>query len=196
MLALRSVASALSERALCETLQPVLRSAWQPAIDGVRRAASAAEMPKEARMKAWQTRLAAGEEINPCQSRDHPAVQAGLIEASDEQLSLQESYSPWSRCFGCGAPLRAISTCSAHVSSTTMRPAVSGHALEARAALIGTMHRSYVMGTSNTHLRDSFMRRECCALAQHGEALLQDPLRARTACIWSRSAPQRASPQK
>ena len=107
MHALRSVA-ALSERAVVEVLQPVLRSAWQPALDSVRSASGAAEMPEVSRIQTWQTRLAAGENINPCGAKDHPAVQAGLIEAAEEQMSLQESYSPWSRCFGCGAvPARA-----------------------------------------------------------------------------------------
>jgi hypothetical protein len=57
---------------------------------------------EDTRAKTWKERIERGEEVNPCGSQHHPVVKAGLLEAAEEQHSLQEAYSPWSRCFGCG----------------------------------------------------------------------------------------------
>jgi hypothetical protein len=57
---------------------------------------------EDKRAQTWKERIDSGDEVNPCGSRNHPAVKHGLMEADQEQTSLQEAYSPWSRCFGCG----------------------------------------------------------------------------------------------
>lgn len=45
-----------------------------------------------------------GYEVNPCHSKLHPAVtEAGIEPDEDEELPVQEAYTPESMCFGCGA---------------------------------------------------------------------------------------------
>ena len=50
----------------------------------------------------WEWMRKQGHEINPCNSKLHPAVKAGLLPASDHQLPMQEAYTPNSTCWGCG----------------------------------------------------------------------------------------------
>ena len=50
----------------------------------------------------WEWMRKQGHEINPCNSKLHPAVKAGLLPASDHQLPMQEAYTPNSSCWGCG----------------------------------------------------------------------------------------------
>lgn len=42
------------------------------------------------------------QQINPCNSPLHPAVQAGIQPEGGEELSVQSAYTPKSQCFGCG----------------------------------------------------------------------------------------------
>ncbi|CAD7700963.1 unnamed protein product [Ostreobium quekettii] len=49
----------------------------------------------------WRWLDSTGHDINPCNSRLHPAVVAG-IEPRGEAISVQEAYTPMSKCFGCG----------------------------------------------------------------------------------------------
>jgi acyl-coenzyme A thioesterase PaaI-like protein len=47
--------------------------------------------------------LLQGYDVNPCRSRLHPAfTEAGIQPESDEELPVQEAYTPESSCFGCG----------------------------------------------------------------------------------------------
>ncbi|KAI7839781.1 hypothetical protein COHA_006581 [Chlorella ohadii] len=48
-------------------------------------------------------RAAAGFQVNPCNSKLHPSVtEAGIEPDSEEELSVQEAYTPESTCWGCG----------------------------------------------------------------------------------------------
>ena len=49
----------------------------------------------------WEWMRQQGHEINPCNSKHHPAVKAGLQPAAD-QTPVQEAYTPNSICWGCG----------------------------------------------------------------------------------------------
>ncbi len=49
----------------------------------------------------WEWMRRQGHEINPCNSKHHPAVKAGLQPAAD-QTPVQEAYTPNSICWGCG----------------------------------------------------------------------------------------------
>ncbi|DBB06145.1 TPA: hypothetical protein ACH3X3_009698 [Trebouxia sp. C0006] len=49
----------------------------------------------------WEWMRQQGHEINPCNSRHHPAVKAGIQPAAD-QTPVQEAYTPSSICWGCG----------------------------------------------------------------------------------------------
>jgi len=51
----------------------------------------------------WEWMRQQGHEINPCNSKHHPAVKAGLQPAAD-QTPVQEAYTPNSICWGCGKP--------------------------------------------------------------------------------------------
>ena len=51
----------------------------------------------------WKQLMEQGLAVNPCGSPQHPAVRAGIVEASDIEASLQESYTPLRKCYGCGA---------------------------------------------------------------------------------------------
>lgn len=45
-----------------------------------------------------------GYDVNPCHSKLHPAVtEAGIDPDEDEELPVQEAYTPESECWGCGA---------------------------------------------------------------------------------------------
>lgn len=47
--------------------------------------------------------LTQGYNVNPCNSPLHPAVtEAGIEPESEEELPVQEAYTPESACFGCG----------------------------------------------------------------------------------------------
>lgn len=51
----------------------------------------------------WELLRSQGYDVNPCNSKLHPAVtEAGIVPESDEELSVQEAYTPESDCFGCG----------------------------------------------------------------------------------------------
>ncbi|MEW5307262.1 MAG: hypothetical protein WDW38_002494 [Sanguina aurantia] len=52
----------------------------------------------------WQMSIDQGKKINPCNSALHPAVKdAGLQVSPDvEEISVQEAYTPESKCWGCG----------------------------------------------------------------------------------------------
>lgn len=53
--------------------------------------------------KEWEFMVAQGHNINPCNSKLHPAVtEAGILPSSDKELCVQEAYTPDSACFGCG----------------------------------------------------------------------------------------------
>lgn len=43
-----------------------------------------------------------GHKLNPCNSPLHPAVNAGIQPDGNEEISVQEAYTPKSACFGCG----------------------------------------------------------------------------------------------
>ncbi|CAD7696630.1 unnamed protein product [Ostreobium quekettii] len=60
---------------------------------------SPAEAPSE--MK-WKWLASHGHEINPCNSELHPAAVMAGIAPAGEQISVQEAYTPLSKCFGCG----------------------------------------------------------------------------------------------
>jgi hypothetical protein len=46
--------------------------------------------------------------VNPCNSKLHPSVtEAGIEPESEEEVSVQEAYTPESTCWGCGAPAAA-----------------------------------------------------------------------------------------
>lgn len=48
--------------------------------------------------------LLQGYDINPCHSKLHPAfTEAGIEPEEEEELPVQEAYTPESTCFGCGA---------------------------------------------------------------------------------------------
>ncbi|DBA68313.1 TPA: hypothetical protein ACH3X2_013628 [Trebouxia sp. C0005] len=49
----------------------------------------------------WEWMRQQGHEINPCNSKHHPAVKAGIQPAAD-QIPVQEAYTPNSICWGCG----------------------------------------------------------------------------------------------
>lgn len=49
------------------------------------------------------TRAPQGYDVNPCRSRLHPAfTEAGIEPEGEEELPVQEAYTPESSCFGCG----------------------------------------------------------------------------------------------
>lgn len=53
--------------------------------------------------KQWELLHHQGYDVNPCNSPLHPAVtEAGIEPDSDEELPVQEAYTPESACFGCG----------------------------------------------------------------------------------------------
>eukprot|EP00877_Chromochloris_zofingiensis_P002939 jgi/Chrzof1/12646/Cz07g02070.t1 len=53
--------------------------------------------------KQWEVMVEQGHKINPCNSKLHPAVkEAGILPESEEELSVQQAYTPESKCFGCG----------------------------------------------------------------------------------------------
>lgn len=43
-----------------------------------------------------------GHKINPCNSDLHPAAEAGIKPEGEEELPVQEAYTPQSTCWGCG----------------------------------------------------------------------------------------------
>jgi hypothetical protein len=50
------------------------------------------------------TRPPQGFAVNPCNSKLHPSfTEAGIEPDSEEELSVQEAYTPESNCWGCGA---------------------------------------------------------------------------------------------
>lgn len=49
----------------------------------------------------WKVLVDKGYQVNPCNSKLHPAVQAGLTVVGEE-ISVQQAYTPNSQCFGCG----------------------------------------------------------------------------------------------
>mmetsp|Transcript_16982 Transcript_16982/g.50903 ORF Transcript_16982/g.50903 Transcript_16982/m.50903 type:complete len:257 (-) Transcript_16982:315-1085(-) len=53
-------------------------------------------------LEHWKFLATQGAVINPCNSPLHPAVQSGLQPADGEVLSVQQAYTPNSKCFGCG----------------------------------------------------------------------------------------------
>lgn len=53
--------------------------------------------------KTWKLLHKQGYEVNPCRSPLHPAViEAGIEPDSEEELSVQDAYTPESSCWGCG----------------------------------------------------------------------------------------------
>lgn len=51
----------------------------------------------------WELLRSEGYNINPCNSKLHPAyMEAGIEPDSEEERSVQEAYTPESTCFGCG----------------------------------------------------------------------------------------------
>lgn len=51
----------------------------------------------------WEVLRQQGFQVNPCNSRLHPSVtEAGIEPDSEEELSVQEAYTPESTCWGCG----------------------------------------------------------------------------------------------
>lgn len=53
--------------------------------------------------RKWEWLVQNGHKINPCNSMLHPAViEAGILPEGDEVTSVQQAYTPASRCFGCG----------------------------------------------------------------------------------------------
>ncbi|CAG9462459.1 unnamed protein product [Pedinophyceae sp. YPF-701] len=52
---------------------------------------------------AWRALHGSGNmQINPCNSPHHPAARAGVAAPSGKERSIQESYTPNGKCFGCG----------------------------------------------------------------------------------------------
>jgi hypothetical protein len=51
---------------------------------------------------SWQFMQQQGHKLNPCNSPLHPAVNAGIQPDGNEEISVQEAYTPQSGCFGCG----------------------------------------------------------------------------------------------
>ncbi|GMH41043.1 hypothetical protein BSKO_08953 [Bryopsis sp. KO-2023] len=53
--------------------------------------------------RKWEWLAQKGHKINPCNSMLHPAViEAGILPEGEEVTSVQQAYTPGSRCFGCG----------------------------------------------------------------------------------------------
>jgi hypothetical protein len=53
--------------------------------------------------KQWELLHHQGYDVNPCNSKLHPAVtEAGIEPESDEEVCVQIAYTPESACFGCG----------------------------------------------------------------------------------------------
>lgn len=51
----------------------------------------------------WHWMIQQGHKINPCNSRLHPAVtEAGIEPEGQQELCVQQAYTPQSMCFGCG----------------------------------------------------------------------------------------------
>lgn len=51
----------------------------------------------------WDLLHEQGYNINPCNSKLHPAVtEAGIAPESEEEVPVQEAYTPESSCYGCG----------------------------------------------------------------------------------------------
>jgi hypothetical protein len=51
----------------------------------------------------WEVLRQQGFQVNPCNSKLHPSVtEAGIEPDSEEELSVQEAYTPESTCWGCG----------------------------------------------------------------------------------------------
>ncbi|EFN51182.1 hypothetical protein CHLNCDRAFT_59311 [Chlorella variabilis] len=51
----------------------------------------------------WEVLRNQGFAVNPCNSKLHPSVtEAGIEPESEEELSVQEAYTPESTCWGCG----------------------------------------------------------------------------------------------
>jgi len=63
-----------------------------------------AAMPSETK---WKWLASTGHEINPCNSSLHPAVVMAGIAPRGEVISVQEAYTPLSKCFGCGPANRS-----------------------------------------------------------------------------------------
>ena len=60
--------------------------------------------------------------VNPCNSKLHPSfTEAGIEPDSEEELSVQEAYTPESNCWGCGA-CRACAACLLHACCMLRRP--------------------------------------------------------------------------
>ena len=66
---------------------------------------------------SWEWMRQQGHEINPCNSKHHPAVKAGIQPAAD-QTPVQEAYTPSSICWGCGERCTvAVPLCLIHCAS-------------------------------------------------------------------------------
>eukprot|EP00882_Tetradesmus_deserticola_P018066 GHRQ01019389.1.p1 GENE.GHRQ01019389.1~~GHRQ01019389.1.p1 ORF type:complete len:167 (+),score=13.37 GHRQ01019389.1:342-842(+) len=53
--------------------------------------------------KQWHWMVSQGHQINPCNSKLHPAVtEAGIQPEGGEEVAVQVAYTPKSHCFGCG----------------------------------------------------------------------------------------------
>lgn len=58
--------------------------------------------PVEGQAEPWQWLVNKGHVVNPCNSHLHPAVTVAGIKPQGEPLSVQDAYTPLSKCFGCG----------------------------------------------------------------------------------------------
>lgn len=75
---------------------------------------------------------------NPCNSVLHPAVEAGVEPEGEEEIPIQEAYTPKSKCFGCGergshmhACTHAWATCPLPSSTLLQRSTTRYHLLPA-----------------------------------------------------------------
>ncbi len=131
----------------------------------------------------WEWMRQQGHEINPCNSKLHPAVKAGLQPAAD-QTPVQEAYTPNSICWGCGKRrtiavlLSLIHYLSARQTSNCLRCACqqqsrSAQTLDTSAPghLVGkVLHNGY---SSRPRRRPSLAHHSCTSLPASTSNLLQ-----------------------
>lgn len=56
---------------------------------------------KSSERTRWEWMAAQGHKVNPCNSKLHPAAEAGMAPDGDE-MAVQDAYTPHSTCWGCG----------------------------------------------------------------------------------------------
>lgn len=87
----------------CSPLVPVIGRAVNGTVFDTTRHSSSSHSIKRGGRSKWNVLKSEGYNVNPCNSKLHPAVvDAGIEPDSEEELPVQEAYTPESTCFGCG----------------------------------------------------------------------------------------------